>query len=561
MDTIKNTKRTGKPVVISYLRFSRPEQLKGDSLRRQLALGDEWARRNGLTISDTFQDKGVSGFRGKNAAQGSLSRLLALIDSGAVPEGSVLLVEQLDRLSRNALLEALELFLSIIRRGIKIVTLMDGQEYDRESLSRNMMQLQYSIMMMSLAHEESAKKSERLAHAWHGKRLKMASKVLTKRLPAWLKVEGDQIVIDDAKAKVVRRAIELVLAGHGLTAVTKKMNAEFDGLARVNYFNRSYISKIANSRSLIGEFQPHRNVFKGGKQTREPVGEPLKDYYPALIDVATWYRLRHQLQSRRSTGGRNSSFVNLFVGLIHDACDGSRMQIIDKGNGRRYASSAAILSRKGASAYVGFPVDAWERGVLFLLVNDILPHMQDGQQRGHLAEIEAMEARVAEVDRRIAQTQELMLSETAVSTASVISMLAKLDQNRKALATQLDALREDAVTNAANQAVDVRRQVETLVGRSNDDGTMSHDDRIELRGVIRSIVSRIDVKVAREGRDYRADIRLQLRDGRELEVIMFAFHVSRMKRNAKGHPIKGGSAGPAVFEIGYGKMTWTAPRH
>src|SRR4029079_5175850 len=109
---------------------------------------------------------------------------------------SVLLVEQLDRLSRNALLEALELFLSIIRRGITVVTLMDGQEYTRESLNKNMMQLQYSIMMMALAHEESAKKSERLAHAWVGKRERVGDKILTRRLPAWLKIEGEKIVRD-----------------------------------------------------------------------------------------------------------------------------------------------------------------------------------------------------------------------------------------------------------------------------------------------------------------------------------------------------------------------------
>src|SRR5438477_7370944 len=158
--------KAAKPIVISYLRFSRPEQLKGDSIRRQLALGQEWAARHKMTIADSFRDQGISAFRGKNAAEGALARLLRHIDSGQIPAGSVLLVEQLDRLSRNALLEALELFLSIIRKGVRVVTLMDGQEYDRESLNRNMMQLQYSIMQMSLAHEESAKKSERLSHAW-----------------------------------------------------------------------------------------------------------------------------------------------------------------------------------------------------------------------------------------------------------------------------------------------------------------------------------------------------------------------------------------------------------
>src|SRR4051812_18193044 len=215
-ETERTAKMSTKPVVISYLRFSRPEQLKGDSVRRQLALGEEWAAKHRMKIADTFRDLGISAFRGKNAAEGKLFELLRLADEGRIPRGSVLLIEQLDRLSRNALLEALELFLSIIRRGIKIVTLMDGMEYDRESLNRGMQQLMYSLMQMSLAHEESAKKSERLAHAWVGKRQKMKERPLTRQIPAWLKVEGSKIVIDRDKAAVVRKMIRLALDGYGL---------------------------------------------------------------------------------------------------------------------------------------------------------------------------------------------------------------------------------------------------------------------------------------------------------------------------------------------------------
>jgi hypothetical protein len=65
---------------------------------------------------------GISAFRGKNAAESNLAGLLTLIDDGRVPRGSVLLIEQLDRLRHNALLDALELFLSIIRSGIKRAT-------------------------------------------------------------------------------------------------------------------------------------------------------------------------------------------------------------------------------------------------------------------------------------------------------------------------------------------------------------------------------------------------------------------------------------------------------
>lgn len=114
-----------KPRVYSYIRFSTPEQLKGDSLRRQLKMSEDWCERNGCTLDHSLKlhDLGVSAFKGRNATHGKLAAFLDAVDQGRVPKGSVLLVESLDRLTRNQVGEALELFLGILRRGIRIVTL------------------------------------------------------------------------------------------------------------------------------------------------------------------------------------------------------------------------------------------------------------------------------------------------------------------------------------------------------------------------------------------------------------------------------------------------------
>jgi hypothetical protein len=57
------------PIAHSYIRFSTPEQAKGDSLRRQTELAEAYCRRNGLTLDTTLmlRDLGLSAFRGKNA--------------------------------------------------------------------------------------------------------------------------------------------------------------------------------------------------------------------------------------------------------------------------------------------------------------------------------------------------------------------------------------------------------------------------------------------------------------------------------------------------------------
>lgn len=87
----------------SYVRFSSPEQLKGDSLRRQLSLSAGYAKRHGFVVDESLklQDLGVSAYKGKHLQRGALGGFLKAIENGQVLAGSVLLVEALDRISRQ----------------------------------------------------------------------------------------------------------------------------------------------------------------------------------------------------------------------------------------------------------------------------------------------------------------------------------------------------------------------------------------------------------------------------------------------------------------------------
>jgi DNA invertase Pin-like site-specific DNA recombinase len=74
------------PKAYSYLRFSTPEQIKGDSFRRQTAAAEAYATRHGLDLdgSLTFHDLGVSAYRGKNAEAGKLADFREAVTAGLV---------------------------------------------------------------------------------------------------------------------------------------------------------------------------------------------------------------------------------------------------------------------------------------------------------------------------------------------------------------------------------------------------------------------------------------------------------------------------------------------
>src|SRR5687768_13529802 len=119
------------PDAYSYVRFSTPEQRKGDSLRRQLKMSERFAQENGLTLSTrSYTDFGVSGFRGKNRDKGQLRTFLDAVEDGRIKRGSWLLVESLDRISRDQVGEALPRFLDLLKAGIIVATLQDNRIYD-----------------------------------------------------------------------------------------------------------------------------------------------------------------------------------------------------------------------------------------------------------------------------------------------------------------------------------------------------------------------------------------------------------------------------------------------
>lgn len=164
------------PKAYSYIRFSTPEQAKGDSLRRQVSQAIEWcqlpeqiARNIILDDTITLRDLGVSAFKGDNRTTGALKTFLELVEADKIERGSYLIVESLDRLSREAVIDAAARLFDLIRAGITVVTLSDRQEYSPERLRNDWTPLIISLTVMARAHDESRMKSERVGKAWKQK--------------------------------------------------------------------------------------------------------------------------------------------------------------------------------------------------------------------------------------------------------------------------------------------------------------------------------------------------------------------------------------------------------
>ena len=98
---------------------ARPNFLSGTPLEHGLDLDEDLK----------LHDIGVSAFDGSNVVKGELGAFLDAVKKGKVAEGSTLLIESFDRLSRGDLQSAITLMMDLLNSGITIVTLSDGKQF------------------------------------------------------------------------------------------------------------------------------------------------------------------------------------------------------------------------------------------------------------------------------------------------------------------------------------------------------------------------------------------------------------------------------------------------
>ncbi len=326
-DFPNNHHSLGSVRAYSYVRMSTRKQLRGDSLRRQLERSKAFADEHSLLLDDSLQDLGVSAWRGRNFKTGALGRFLSMVESGQIPKGSYLLIESLDRLSREAVPDALTLFMAIINAGIVIVTLgEDRQIYSRDRLNGDWTKLIIGLAVMSRGHEESQTKSERISAVARRKRqqAREGKGHITGLTPAWIdarRIDANRYEFAlNYHAETVRSIYEMAMRGLGATAIARKLNADgVQAFRSKEGWYQSIIKALLARHDVIGTFQPHR--MQDGK--RVPDGDPIEHYFPAAIDKDLFLRVQAMRSNPGRPGRKGNTFANLFTGVCHCAhCSG-----------------------------------------------------------------------------------------------------------------------------------------------------------------------------------------------------------------------------------------------
>lgn len=499
------------PKAYSYIRFSSVKQQKGDSVERQTKLSENYAAKHGLELDTELNmcDLGLSAYDRSNLNKGALGQFLLLVEEGRIPQGSFLLVESLDRLSRDKVMDALSIFMNILKAGIIIVTLADDQVYSQERSNENWASLIMSIVIMSRANEESAIKSMRVRSSWDAKRKNIASKRLTARCPYWLKpTDGDTgFEFIPERVEVVKRIFRMSLDGVGNATIVKMLNAEnvprFSD--KTDGWQDSYIQKLLASPAVHGELQ--LNLQRDGERTLVDV---IPDYYPAIMSKEEWLIAASTRASRRTRGGvsKGNQLSNLFSGLLVCGYCGGPMNMggykNKRANGVHKTSRYVACSnaRRGIRCkYIQWSYADFERLVLrFCKAVDfaqVLGVNQDAEaEMDHaMRRVERLKQDILDVDGRNQALLDAL--ENAVQGEPPRLILDRMKANEAKLVSlnQEKKLAEDEVIRLANSRVDAAVQqnliVDLLRQLENLEGNELHLLRIRLSAAIKRVITRI----------------------------------------------------------------------
>ncbi len=447
--------------VYSYVRFSSMKQAQGTGQRRQEDAAAAWCRAQGLELVRDYRDLGISGFKGRNATEGALATFLRAVEEGVVPVGATLLVENLDRLSRQQVNRAVELFLSVINRGIRVVTLCDGAEYTADNC--DLPSLMMSLVIFSRANEESRTKSQRALAGrryWIEKATAKQATVLPGRRPSWLEV------VDGTRYRVVEqdRFVKLPNGTTRKLSGARTVRAAFADMA-AGLGTLTVAGKYGLPPATVKVWTTKKTVLGMLTVTTEENNSvEISGHYPPIISESVFRTVRAtraQRAQHRLGAGPGGAAVGLLSGLMRNK-NGGRFEF-------QYAKTPD--GKKGPYGYgdrhgIYVQADRVERAICchVLMSRCVRQIARTGQLKVATPELKLLEARAE-------QLAELLTSADPVTLPDITSALRKV----RIKITQMTQVAPATIS------VPVRLDAVTQMGL----GIADRATRLELRQILR----------------------------------------------------------------------------
>ena len=327
-----------------YIRISSRQQQEGGGIDRQVANCRRYCHENSFQITDEMYDIAESAFTGKNIKNGEFGRFIKDVDVGLIKTPCRLVVDDLDRISRDEPLEALMTYKTLLDSGVQIIDVHDGKIYDKEIMKSDPTLLLSPFLKFMQSHAESSSKSNRVSGYFDKVRKK--ERLHEGISPKWLKKSpcGKKWRFNNNNKTTIEVIIELYLEGSelsnmlpvGTQMVAKILNRHgFATLGRSKNWSSSSVRKVLKNHALYGCYIPkHKGIYL----------DAIDDFYPAIITEEKYKLIQYKMEKnkcyqgiRRGIKDLSESNRNVFSSIMRCGICGSKMYFRQaRADGKKY---------------------------------------------------------------------------------------------------------------------------------------------------------------------------------------------------------------------------------
>ena len=473
--------KAGQKLAYSYRRFSSQNQTDNTSLARQLQDAQRVCLEKGWELVDLPPDEGVSAWRitdldeqkAANFHKGNLGKFLQKVNAGEIPKGSVLIIDEMSRFSRNYVDLVMPIFFELLHNDIQVYSCQDRTHYtladirkDRYMVSRLADHIAFANEYgRNLSHNIVQSVDIKLAKAQQGQKLQLGS-----WMPRWVDFIGKPREAGEFKlnahAKTITRIATEYLSGRSMYQIARILIADKVATLLGGKWAQGTIKNLLSHQCLRGDM-----TIKGIL---------LKGYYPSVITQPQWEKLQAKLReniNRKGGNGPTDAVANLFRNRCKCAHCGGTITTAKSASHRLYTCKTKRVGQ--CPSKYSIRVSEVELD-FFLLYLQQGPNTLLAKNTPKHADIVAkMTAELAEHDKAIADTIKLI---GLVDVIELQTKLADLNQKREVVQGIIEKVNATMLSgqNAPRALTDVKGIVSRLLKASGHTEAQATKDFLKV---------------------------------------------------------------------------------
>lgn len=302
---------------VIYARYSSDNQSE-ESIQAQLRACDEYAKRNNITIINTYID------RAQSARSDKRDNFQKMIRDSEKRSFDVVIVHKLDRFSRDRYDHAI--YRKKLRdNGIRLISVLENLDDSPES-----------VVLESVLEGFSEYYSKNLARETRKglKETALKGKFTGGVPPLGYDLDDDKnYIINEIEADAVREIFRSVLEGIGYTPLMNSLNRRGLKTKFGKPFGKTSFHDILKNQKYIGKY-----IYYPVGTAKEKKSEPIvvEGIIPPIIDEKTFWEVQNIMNSRKNNGRNKAVETFILSGIFVCGECGSAMTGHRQHNGRYY---------------------------------------------------------------------------------------------------------------------------------------------------------------------------------------------------------------------------------